>query len=356
MLEAFGLSQCSKQSALFGEDWLMLTHLPRLPALPPTANVIQFLERELDWEPADRELASALDLAGLPPLATVRTLPFILGVSHSIVNRMRHAPSVYYREFSIPKRSGGARTIRAPRVALKVVQRWLHEHVLSVPPTSTVATGYSEGTGIIENAGRHVGARNLLQIDLVDFFGSVTPEQVSRVFESLGFSEPVSRQLTDLTVYGGLPQGAPSSPLLSNLVARGLDDDLVTFAAEVGSTVTRYADDITLSSSTHRFSADDVDRLRQIVEAHNFRLNTSKTRLIGGGYRHVVTGLSTSSRVQYPRAKRREWRRLFHLAAKAPTEYAGRRAEMIGIAAAVFAYDPETGAQYREIARSIPQT
>jgi len=333
----------------------MPKQLPRLLSLPPVPDPVLFLARELDWDAASTEIARELETRGLPPLTTVRTLPFILGVSHSLLNRIRRVPQNFYRPFTIPKRSGGDRLINSPRVVLKLPQRWIHDHILLNLTPSPIVKGFADGTGIFENARVHVGQRNLLQTDLVDFFGSVTRESVVRVFADAGFPAPVTQQLCDLVYFNGLPQGAPTSPILSNLIGRDLDAALVRFGDERDAKVSRYADDITFSSSTHRFSGADVVALREILQKHGFDLNERKTRIIGLGYRHVITGVSISSRPQYPRDKRRDWRVLFHRVSLSPPDFIGQQRRLVGIAAAVQQYDAPLAAKYREIVARIPE-
>lgn len=333
----------------------MPKELPLLPALPPLADPVWYLARELEWEASDVRRGRVLVASGLPPLSTVRTLPFVFGVSNSIVNRMRRSPDTYYRSFTLPKRSGGQRWIRAPRAALKVIQRWIHDWILTTMTPSLIATAFVSGRGIFTNAAPHIGKRNLLKTDIVDFFGSVRRQEVESVFSGTGFSSPVAAQLADLTtLQESLPQGAPSSPLLSNLVTRQLDSDLQAFANERQSDVTRYADDLAISSSAYEYGPADLAILAGLLEAHGYQMNESKTHLIGGGYRHVIAGVSTSKAAMYPRSKRREWRAAFHRASQSPAEFTAERGRLLGIAAAVSQYDPATGAEYRAIADQIP--
>lgn len=329
--------------------------LPRLPALPPLENPLPFLARALAWSDSDHHKAQELLDGGLPPLATVRTLPFVFGVSHSFVNLMRRHPGRFYRQHTIPKASGDERIIQAPRVALKVIQRWIHEQILVPADHHGKGTAFRPGASIFANGAIHLGAKNLLQTDLVDFYGSIAPDSVARAYEMIGFPVLVAAQLTDLTTLAdGLPQGAPSSPMLSNLVVGKMDGELGELAAALDARYSRYADDLTFSSSTHRFDEADVHAVAEIAEGHGFALHPKKTRLVGGGYRHVITGVSTTTRPQYPRAKRRAWRALFHHVRNDPSQFSDQRRRLLGIAAAVSAYDPELGAKYTDLALKVP--
>jgi len=124
---------------------------------------------------------------GLPPLVSPTVFAFILGVSPKLITAMARNPSRYYRSFVIPKRSGGQRTILAPRTFLKAVQYYVLQFILKKQAISTFATGFVRGKGTIYNARLHAGLPFLLNVDLKDFFGSVTISQVRGQFINIGF-------------------------------------------------------------------------------------------------------------------------------------------------------------------------
>lgn len=321
--------------------------LPLLPLLPlEPQEVLPHLRTTLGWHPATIRAAEALWSRGLPPLGSVDTLPYIFGISPALVQHMRRRPETYYQTFNIPKHNG-RRRIDAPRVALKIIQRWIHDHITSPIPAGEECFGFVPGKNIFGNCSKHIGAINMMSIDISDFFPSINHLQVVQVFEGLGFPARVAIQLADLTTWrDGLPQGAPSSPSLSNLVFLPLDHLLSRWAADNATSYSRYADDLTFSSSDRRFVQADVAEIQDLLAKRGFRVNERKTRIVGGGFRHEVTGLSAASRPMPTRSTRRRWRAEFH---QARVKGVGDRGHLSGIAGLVTYYDPGLGSKYQKI-------
>jgi hypothetical protein len=135
---------------------------------------------------------------------------------------------------------------------------------------------------------------------------------------------------------------------------RDLDERFSELAGSWEANYTRYADDLTFSSDSHRFSKEDVSTAAQILSDGGFSLNERKTRIIGGGHRHQVTGFSVSIRGPLaPRTRRRRWRALFHQAAQNPAEFTERTAEMTGIVGFVSLYDPPLASRYKETIAAV---
>jgi len=308
-------------------------------------------ELELDSQAAD--LAFSLFQQGLPPLAHPHCLPYLFAVSPKLIGAMEKHSDKYYREFPIKKRKGGVRVIQAPRRFMKLIQRWLLDHVLAAQPISDRAMGFRKGSSIFRHASEHVGNRNLLCLDIADFFPSVKRGQVDQVFGGIGFPKTVVRQLSGLcTIRGRLPQGAPTSPAIANLVFASCDDELEQLASAWGATYSRYADDLAFSGSLV-FQNEHVDAIREHIQKHGFAVNATKTRWIGSGGRKVVTGLVVNSAPKPPREWRRLWRATFDRASKHPHEYTGRLAVLGGIASFVNQFDPVTAERYRTIVARI---
>src|SRR5262249_40855931 len=136
-------------------------------------------------------------------------------------------PHLYYRSFSISKRAGGRRQIDAPRVFVKTIQKWILRNVLYTRQLPPFVTGFVPGRSILTGAHLHVGKKYLMKVDIKDFFGSVTAEMVLTVFKSFGYPEKVSRLLTHICTFrNSLPQGAPTSPYLANIVFLPCDSQL----------------------------------------------------------------------------------------------------------------------------------
>ena len=241
-----------------------------------------------------------------------------------------------YRVFTIPKRSGGRRTITAPDDALKALQRRILRRLLSRLASHPAALGFERGHSIVTNALGHARRAVVLRMDLRDFFPSTSTERVRDYFRTIGWNRPATDLLVKLCTYeGGLPQGAPTSPRLSNLVNHGLDARLAGLARAAGATYTRYADDLTFS-----FSQDDPAVIRRVIRStkrivaqDGYRLHQRKKLHIRRRHdRQIVTGLVVNDRVGLPRPIRRWLRAVEHHVATGreatlrPVQLAGWRA------------------------------
>lgn len=227
-----------------------------------------------------------------------------------------------YTSFTIPKRSGGRRTIHVPSPELKRVQRLILRRVLARLRAHPHAVGFERGHSIVTNAVCHVGQAVVAKLDIVDFFGTTSDKRVESFFRFIGWNREAADRLTELCTYQhGLPQGAPTSPRLSNLVNHGLDAGLAKLAGNRGATYTRYVDDITIS-----FPNDDRKTItkvlactRFILTKYGYQIHTRrKRRILRRHQRQEVTGLVVNAKAQLPRATRR-WLR----AVKHRTEHGG---------------------------------
>lgn len=208
-----------------------------------------------------------------------------------------------YEEFFIPKKNGGKRLIENPNLELKKVQRKLNDYLQAVYFFHRTPSAYGfitnpvddpEPRHILTNAEVHLGCRWLLNVDMQDFFHLVTRPRVKMLFEAplFSFNEEISVLLAALSCYKErTPMGAPTSPVISNLVSIPLDHDLEALAGRRGWRYTRYADDMTFSSE-EEITLDDVPEIETWVHAYDFKLNPKKVKLFGpGGAPKQVTGL-----------------------------------------------------------------
>ena len=229
-----------------------------------------------------------------------------------------------YTEFKIPKRSGGERTIRSPIPKLKHVQKRLAEHfsrclseideLEGVERKCTLSHGFRSGLGISSNAAQHIHRRWVFNIDLKDFFPSINFGRVRGYFlknKHFDLDEDSATILAQICCWKNeLPQGAPTSPVVSNLLASNLDIALNRLARRERCTYTRYADDITFSSNKKNFPTaiaaphhdangpwEPGDELRYRVYRSGFNLNSGKTRMQHYWSRQEVTGLTVNAKV-----------------------------------------------------------
>jgi retron-type reverse transcriptase len=320
----------------------------------------------------------ALAATGLPVLSTPAELAQALGIS---VPRLRWlafhseaATRVHYVRFNVPKRSGGTRTLSAPHRSLALAQQWILRAIVAKLPVEGPAHGFVAGRSIVSNAAPHCRRAVVINLDLKDFFPSIGFPRVRSVFQRAGYSPAVATILALLctecprrtVVYDGvtyhvasgprgLPQGACTSPALSNQVARRLDKRLAGLAAKLGLTYTRYADDLS-------FSGDDtagdkvgylLARVRHIAQDEGFAVNEAKSRVLRQGTAQLVTGLVVNDRPGVPRAEVRRLRAILHRARLEGLETQNREqrpdfvAWLRGKIAFVEMVRPETGAKLR---------
>jgi RNA-directed DNA polymerase len=222
----------------------------------------------------------------------------------------------WYREFEVPKRTGGMRHILAPDGPTKELQRRILRRLLARLPAHTAVHGFERGHSIVTNALAHERSAVVLKLDIQDFFGATKAARVRRMFRVIGWDREAARILTRLTTWdGGLPTGAPTSPRLANLVNVMVDARLAGLARREGATYTRYADDLTFS-----FATDDGDAVRRVIRdarrilwAERYELHmTRKLQVRRRWERQLVTGLVVNDRVAVPRSRRRWLRAVEH--------------------------------------------
>lgn len=231
----------------------------------------------------------------LPPIIDLKHLSLLIGIDYLFISKIAHGPEKFYRQFSIPKRSGGERTILAPYPSLLFVQRWICENILNKQKPQFCVHGFVEGRSILTNSMQHQGNLMLLKMDIQDFFGSIPLTHVINYFQKdLGYNSDVSYFLAKICCYKGfLPQGAPTSPSLSNLINKHLDRRLYRLSKQFNLTYTRYADDMVFSGE--KIPSIFIQYVSDIVTDCKLTINESKTRLYKEHGNKIITGISLSS-------------------------------------------------------------
>ena len=327
--------------------------LSLLVSLPDEPASLDVLARELSWDTQSLRLARQLFDEGLPPLVDRGTLPYLFGVSPRLISAMGKFPERYYRRFVTPKHGGGQRQIDAPRRFVKLIQRWINQHVLASAKLPPYVLGFAKGRNIFDHGRLHADSTNLMVVDIQDFFPTITFDNATAVFCDFGFPTTVALQLGSLcSLDRRLPQGAPTSPSIANLAFSHADSQLKALANSWDSRYSRYADDLAFSGST-RYTKTHVRRVETILKRHGFAVNTSKTRRIGSGARQIVTGLVINKVAHPPRWKRHNWRAMFHRAQHDPRQFAQHEQHMRGVAAFVSQYDPARATRYRAVIETV---
>jgi RNA-directed DNA polymerase len=232
------------------------------------------------------------DLAekGLPPVVSIRCLATLFGYSPRFIGALSHHPERYYRTFSIPK-GKQSRTIHAPKVALKVVQKWFGFHLAKAVKFDEAIFGFIEGRSAIAAAALHCEADWIYSIDIEDFFNSTPLNKVVSSLVGLGYADHGANLIGKLCCYEAmLAQGSPASPILSNLVFREADNDLISIAERHGVRYTRYADDIVFSGKG-QFPTEIQAAVHTVIETRGWRIADRKERLAARPNRLKVHGL-----------------------------------------------------------------
>lgn len=266
----------------------------------------------------ENELANAIGI----PLKELRFLSF---------NR-RVSTVSHYRKFYIPKKSGGKRLISAPMPRLKQVQYWLLENIFNKVAIHPAVHGFALQRSIISNAQPHVGKTVVVNIDVKDFFPSIHYKRVKGLLQQLGFGEKIAvimallctEAVTEEVEIDGknyfvqkgnrvLPQGAPTSPAITNILCYKLDKRLQGLAAQTQCSFTRYADDITFSFNNETTNAQQlVWRIKKVLADEGFTVHPDKIRIMRKGACQEVTGVVVNEKLGISRKKLRQFRAVLH--------------------------------------------
>lgn len=231
-----------------------------------------------------------------------------------------------YKTFYIPKKNGKLREISAPNRNLKEILYYLNMMLGEVYQAGPSALGFVKGRSIVDNANLHVGQNYVLNLDLSDFFSSISQSRVCKRLQlaPFNFNENVAKAISGLCckklVKDGkkgyvLPQGAPTSPLLTNAVCDFLDKKLRRLSSRHGVKYSRYADDMTFSSMHNVYQEDNtfMKNLFSIIKEERFTVNPDKTRLQKRGERQEVTGLTVNDKVNTAHKYTRELRNILYM-------------------------------------------
>lgn len=240
-------------------------------------------------------------------------LAAILNVAPGELASIRMGPRYHYRPFAIAKPDGRERRICAPSPALKSLQRRLLDNYLGTLPIHEAAMAFRPGYSIVHNARQHARNQLIATVDLRDFFESTRAARVRAFFVKLGWRGEEIRTLMRLCVLrDGLPQGAPTSPCLSNLVNAALDERLWRLARRSHAVYTRYGDDLTFSWQAERLPTGFQRAVEDCLHTAGYEIQPCKGwRVSSIRERPMVTGLilTGNGRVRVPWAARwRVWR------------------------------------------------
>lgn len=292
--------------------------------------------------PEDAEAAIKFsDECKLPYIETVDHLSSYIGIASSLVRQVMHRPAYHYRNFSLEKKDGSTRQIFTPRTYLKTIQWWICDNILDQATLGDCVHGFRRHRSYITNAQKHVGRRHILNVDIKSFFDTISHADVRAVYSSLGYGESGGHILTSLTSLDGrAPTGAPTSPMVANIVLKSADLELTQFAAETGLLYTRYADDLTFSSNDW-IASEAIQVVAEIIGKYGFSLNPNKSRFMGPGDRQEVTGLLVNKAVNTTKAWRNSARGFLHKVNTNPEKFVEFSHKVCGIYGTLIHIDPE---------------
>ena len=258
-------------------------------------------------------------------------LALCIGISPRLISSFTHKTENHYRRFSIPKKTGGEREIASPRFFLKTVQYWIKDYFLWGLKIHPACHAYLPGRSIQSNAVQHVQQNFVANIDIEDFFGSITTNHVNELLKANGIGTTLAHVIAHvLTLDECLPQGAPTSPVISNAFLYQFDCVFTDYCLLQELVYTRYADDITISGNTRKEIEVAIGFVKKEFKKYGVALKDKKTRIASKYASQRVTGLVVNEHVLPPREYRRKVRAIFHKADLYPLDFLLRLEEMKG--------------------------
>jgi RNA-directed DNA polymerase len=243
-----------------------------------------------------------------PIIYELNHLSLLVGYKKNyLIRAIIHTP-YFYRTYEIPKKNGTKRKISEPLPSLKEIQYWILNEILINVQISKYAKAYVKKRSLKGNARFHIGKEIILTLDIENFFGSIKSNTVESFFINIGYSSEISNFLSKLCCLNdSLPQGAPTSPSLSNIIFVKIDDIIAHYCKYNNINYTRYADDLTFSGS---FNPGMVIKfIESLLKERNFKLNYTKIRTRRQNQRQEVTGVVVNNKMQAPKELRKDFRK-----------------------------------------------
>jgi RNA-directed DNA polymerase len=245
----------------------------------------------------------------MPIIFDNKHLSLLLGFDSKLLYKISNNQEKFYTKFYIRKKTTGLREISEPMPTLKEIQKWILNNILYQINISKFAKAFRKNYSIKTNARFHVNQDYVLSLDIKEFFPSIKLAKIYSIFLGIGYCKQVAMMLTKLCCLdNSLPQGAPTSPALSNIVAQKIDNRVGGFAVKFGLRYTRYADDITISGPDFH-PGSIIKFVEKVLNENEFELNHNKTRLMRPHERQVVTGITVNKKLNASKGLRRSIRK-----------------------------------------------
>ena len=238
-----------------------------------------------------------------------------LGCSLKHLYTLSNRPEKHYHKVSVPKNSGGFRELTVPDNELKTVQKRIDNVILPIIEISPYATAYRPGGSPLANAKPHINNNTLLKLDIRHFFDKITFSMILGAFSKEIFSDKVAMILAQIcSFHEALPQGAPTSPAISNIIMKDFDNAVGAWCKNGGITYTRYCDDMTFSGS---FKPNEViEFVKSELAKYGFYLNNKKTTVVRDGLKKIVTGIVINEKANTSAIYRRKVRQTMYYCMK----------------------------------------
>lgn len=251
----------------------------------------------------------------LPLIVSPEHLSMLIGLDYWYMCAMAYSPENFYRHFTIKKANGKNRGIDEPLPDLKFVQHWILENILEKCPVSDYAKAFVKGRTLKHNARFHRAQPVVVTMDIRDFFPSIQLYDVFSIYRDMGYWDNVAWFLAHLCCFKkALPQGAPTSPYLSNLRLLKLDETIVAYTSAKRIRYTRYADDMTFSGNLNPHQI--ISAISRLVYAQGFQINVQKTRVAYQNARQEVTGIVVNDHMQVSKKQRKRIRQQMYYITK----------------------------------------
>jgi len=277
----------------------------------------KFLKKAIDAGYSEDNIQKCLQYAkflldkGYPVIYNSSNLSALVGYKRSYIKRAVFFTDYFYRKFTIAKKNGKPRQIKEPLPSLKEIQLWILTNILYRFQVSKFAKAYIPERNIIDNVRFHKGQEKVICIDLDNFFTSIKEQHVLKIFMDIGYSKRVSEVLAKLCCNSGsLPQGAPTSPQLSNIYLFNFDTTISEYCLNNKIRYTRYADDMTFSGKIKEKELFEL--LKTELQNIDLKINESKTKIMTPNMRQIVTGIVVNEKLQVPIEKRKELRQAIY--------------------------------------------
>ncbi|MBE5745353.1 MAG: RNA-directed DNA polymerase [Clostridiales bacterium] len=227
----------------------------------------------------------------------LKSIEHDLGFSAKTLYGLSNNLDKHYHNAFIPKSDGTKRKLSVPDLILKKVQRSIADNILAYYPTSKYACAYAYGASVQKNAMPHVGKKKILKLDIEGFFDNIIYSRVKEtVFFKEKFSEPIRILLSMLCYYlDSLPQGAPTSPAITNIIMYDFDEKIGSYCAEKGIAFTRYCDDMTFSGDFNE--KEIIELVKSELKKLGLFLKNRKTAVVPNKKRQIVTGIVVNEKI-----------------------------------------------------------